>query len=208
MTNCKDLEEVAHILLRLTIRAVWLKGLDKNNEKPSVKSLGSVYRSKFKPGHLLNKSLEIHRCTNLLSVTLFSLVGRYQMFRRHMVLFSFRYWKDGGTRFCRNVATHALHCSAARCSLAPLDANHHYTVWRYPSCHVGRVGRTNRFCGPEGVQCHVALGQPLVPTSPDSLLRVRKLFHFFFFLILCFRASQYKTNETPTWCNTVQVLFL
>ena len=27
-------------------------------------------------------------------------------------------------------------------------------------------------------------------------------------LILCFRASQYKSNETPTWCNTVQVLFL
>ena len=27
-------------------------------------------------------------------------------------------------------------------------------------------------------------------------------------LILCFHASQYKSNETPTWCNTVQVLFL
>ena len=27
-------------------------------------------------------------------------------------------------------------------------------------------------------------------------------------LILCFRASQYKSNETPTWCNTVQLLFL
>jgi len=27
-------------------------------------------------------------------------------------------------------------------------------------------------------------------------------------LILCFCASQYKSNETRTWCNTVQVLFL
>ena len=27
-------------------------------------------------------------------------------------------------------------------------------------------------------------------------------------LNLCFRASPYKSNETPTWCNTVQVLFL
>ena len=27
-------------------------------------------------------------------------------------------------------------------------------------------------------------------------------------LILCFHASQYKSNETPTWCKTVQVLFL
>ena len=27
-------------------------------------------------------------------------------------------------------------------------------------------------------------------------------------LILCYRASQYKSNETPTWCYTVQVLFL
>ena len=32
--------------------------------------------------------------------------------------------------------------------------------------------------------------------------------HLVIFLILCFRASQYKSNETPTWCNTVQVLFL
>jgi hypothetical protein len=31
---------------------------------------------------------------------------------------------------------------------------------------------------------------------------------YLYFLILCFRASQYKSNETPTWCNTVQVLFL
>ena len=31
---------------------------------------------------------------------------------------------------------------------------------------------------------------------------------YFLILILCFRASQYKANETPTWCNTVQVLFL
>jgi len=29
-----------------------------------------------------------------------------------------------------------------------------------------------------------------------------------YFLILCFRASWYKSNETPTWCNTVQVLVL
>ena len=27
-------------------------------------------------------------------------------------------------------------------------------------------------------------------------------------LILCFRESKYKSNETPTWYNTVQVLFL
>ena len=27
-------------------------------------------------------------------------------------------------------------------------------------------------------------------------------------LLLCFRASYYKSNKTPTWCNTVQVLFL
>ena len=27
-------------------------------------------------------------------------------------------------------------------------------------------------------------------------------------LLLCFRASSYKSNEIPTWCNTVQVLFL
>ena len=32
--------------------------------------------------------------------------------------------------------------------------------------------------------------------------------HHISLLILCFRASQYKSNETPTWCNTVQVLFL
>ena len=29
-----------------------------------------------------------------------------------------------------------------------------------------------------------------------------------YILILCFRASQYKSNETPNSCNTVQVLFL
>ena len=41
----------------------------------------------------------------------------------------------------------------------------------------------------------------------DTFFSVYPL-HLILNLILCFRASQYKSIETPTWCNTVQVLFL
>ena len=37
----------------------------------------------------------------------------------------------------------------------------------------------------------------------QSVIKLKK-----YILMLCFRASWYKSNETPTLCNTVQVLFL
>ena len=39
-------------------------------------------------------------------------------------------------------------------------------------------------------------------SSPFSKLFHRQI------LLLCFRASQYRLNKTPSWCYTVQVLFL
>ena len=56
-------------------------------------------------------------------------------------------------------------------------------------------------------QVYVDHGIVDIPRGLNNCLQYFRLASLYV-LILCFRASQYKSNETPTWCDTVQVLFL
>ena len=77
------------------------------------------------------------------------------------------------------------------------------------------LGNANQFvCGKCPYDSTFESGIPKAVTSTSDITSNSLLCSPFLknahcnILLLCFRASQYKSNITPTWCNTVQVLFL
>jgi hypothetical protein len=87
----------------------------------------------------LNKTLQIYRRTNLLSVTPCSLLDKYQTFRKHILCFSSGNTKMEAENPAQNVSIHLLDYSAAPHSPTPLDWRPHNAA----CCQLFTVNRSS-----------------------------------------------------------------